>query len=83
MLAGGVSALAIGAIVLTLLNIFIKPVIRIITAPLRWLTLGLFNIIINIAILWLADQILPSITIHDYITLFLTSLIVSFANIFF
>ena len=83
LLTGGINNLAICAIVLALLNTFVKPIIRLITAPLRWITLGLFNIIINIGILWFADQILPFLAIQNTATLFFTSLIISFTNAFF
>ncbi|MEK7082359.1 MAG: phage holin family protein [Patescibacteria group bacterium] len=82
MLSGG-TALAAGALVLALLNIFVAPILRFITTPLRWLTLGLFNIVINIAVLALADYLLPQLTIHGYATLFWTSLIIALANAFF
>ena len=83
MLAGGNEALATGALVLALLNTFVRPILRLITTPLRWITLGLFNIVINIAILLLADYVLPQLAIQGFTTLFWTSLIVAIANAFF
>lgn len=82
-LSGGTPSLLTGAVVLALLNIFVAPVLRIITTPLRWLTLGFFNIVINMAVLSLADYLLPQLTIHGYATLFWMSLIIALANAFF
>ena len=82
-LDGGPQAIAMGAVVLALLHTFVRPVLRLITAPLRWLTLGLFNIVINMAILALADYLLPQLAIHGFMTLFWTSLIISLVNGFF
>lgn len=82
-LSGGAQSLMTGAVVLALLNVFVAPVLRIVTTPLRWLTLGLFNIVINMAVLALADYVLPQLAIHGYATLFWMSLIIAIANAFF
>ncbi len=41
--------------VLGFLNFFVKPILKIITLPLRILTLGLFSFIINIVIVYFVD----------------------------
>lgn len=81
-LTGGLETLALGAIVLTLLNAFIRPILRLISAPLVWITFGLFNFAINMAILWIADYLLIQLAIADLWTLFFASLIVAVANVF-
>src|SRR3989338_6463443 len=68
-LSGGILSLLIGAGVLTGLNLILRPVLRLISAPLVWLTLGLFNIVINMFLLWLADRLLLELAIHDISTL--------------
>ena len=80
LLVGGLETLAVGATVLTLLNIFVRPVLRLISTPLIWITFGLFNIIIHILILWFADQLLTQLTITDLKTLFFASIIIAIAN---
>jgi len=52
---GDVETLVFAGIILGLLNFFIKPILKIITLPLRILTLGLFSFIINIAIVYFVD----------------------------
>ncbi len=79
-LTGGPYALAGIALVLAFLNIFLKPVLRLITTPLRWITFGLFNIVIAIAILWIADQLLLSLTITNATTLFWLAIIIGLVN---
>lgn len=79
-LAGGVTSLAMGALVLTVLNVFIRPVLRLVSTPLVWITFGFFNIVINVFILWLADKFLTQLTIGDFSTLFWVSIIVAIAN---
>ena len=77
---GGPYALAGVAVVLALLNTFLKPVLRLITTPLRWITFGLFNVVISLAILWIADQLLVSLAITDTTTFFWLSIIIGFVN---
>lgn len=44
-------------IVLGLLNFFVKPILNTVTLPLRIVTLGLFTIVVNIALIWVVDFI--------------------------
>lgn len=83
LLAGGFESLAVGAAVLTALNTFVRPILRLISTPLIWITFGLFNIVIHVLILWLADQFLTQLTIADFKTLFFASIIIAIANTFF
>ncbi len=82
-LTGGITTFIIGALVLTLLNVFVRPVLRIISAPLVWVTFGFFNLVINMVLLWAADKILTQLSIQDLTTLFWTSIIIALANAFF
>jgi len=50
--------LIIGA-VLGLVNFFIKPILKTISLPIRILTLGLFSLIINMAMVWLIEILFP------------------------
>ena len=63
-------------LILGLLHIFIKPILDLITLPLRIITLGLFGILINIAIVEITDILFPSVHIKGFVALLLTSLIV-------
>ncbi|MEO6231637.1 MAG: phage holin family protein [Ferruginibacter sp.] len=45
------------ALVLGVLNFFVKPLITLLTLPLTIITLGLFLIVINVIIIMLADGI--------------------------
>lgn len=82
LLAGGLDTLAIGGLVLALLNAFVRPILKAISAPLLWITFGLFNIVIHLAVLWIADQLLVQLTITDFWALFWAAIIVAVANIF-
>ncbi len=65
-----------GGITLGLVNFFIRPLLRIITFPLRLLTLGLFTFLINIAIVWFAQAMFLEISIAGFAALFYTTVIV-------
>lgn len=50
----------LAAIILGLVNTFIKPILLFLTAPLNFLTLGLFTFVINALMLLLVSAILGS-----------------------
>ncbi len=51
------TAVGIFAVVVGLLNAFLRPVVRILTAPIGCLTLGLFSIVINGLMFWIAARL--------------------------
>ena len=61
---------------LGIVNFFIRPIIRLITFPLRILTLGVFTFLINIFILWFVETMFPGITIIGFIGLFYATIII-------
>jgi len=73
---GSIEALLIAGLALGLVNFFLKPIIKLITFPLRLLTLGLFGIVINMAMIWIIDILFPELIILGIIPLFWTSLII-------
>lgn len=77
---GDIAALAIAALILTLINTFIRPILKLVFGPLVVITFGLFTIIINAASLYLLDLWTPAITIQGYLPLLLATLIVSAVN---
>ncbi len=73
------SGLAIG-----LLFFFIKPLIDLITLPLRILTLNLFSFIIIMFLVWITEVLFSThLEINGLQNLFWTSLIVLISNILF
>ena len=65
------------ALVLALLNTFIKPILIILTIPVTILTLGLFLLVINILIIKLTDSLVGGFTVDGWFSALLFSLIVS------
>jgi len=65
------------AVVLGLLNIFIKPILVILTLPFTIVTLGLFLLVINAIIILLCDNIVGGFSVDSFWTALLFSLILS------
>jgi len=63
-------------LILGFFNIFLKPILNLISLPLRILTLGLFSLILNLAFLWILDLIFPELKFANFSSLFLTMLII-------
>jgi putative membrane protein len=64
---GGIPTILWGGFALTLLFMFIKPVLTIISLPLNIATLGLFSMITNATILYLMTIFVTSIAISSYV----------------
>ena len=63
-------------IILGLLNFFVKPVLNAITLPLRIITLGLFSVVVSMAIIWLLDLMFTELSAPWLFPLLWTTLIV-------
>ena len=70
------------AVVLALLNGFVKPILIILTIPITILTLGLFLLVINILIIKWAAAIVPGFTVRDWWSALLFSILLSLATAF-
>ncbi|MBW6441207.1 phage holin family protein [Patescibacteria group bacterium] len=68
--------------ILGLINYFIKPVLKLISAPIILFTLGLFTIVINIAMILLLDHFVVAMTIESLSAAFWGMVVVSLVNIF-
>ena len=65
------------AVVLSILNLLVKPVLVILTLPVTILTLGLFLLVINALILLLADKLVDGFSISSFWTAVLFSILLS------
>ena len=63
---GGFQTLLIGAVVLALMFLVLKPILNIISFPVNVMTLGLFSIITNTLILYLLTILVPNITVQPF-----------------
>ena len=65
------------AVVLALLNMFIKPILVLFTLPVTIFTLGLFLLVINAIIVMLCDHLIDGFTIVDFVHALIFSLVLS------
>ncbi len=70
------------AIVLGLLNTFIKPVLQLLALPITILTLGLFYFVINVLMIYLTDYLVDGFAVSGFITALLFSLVISLISWF-
>ncbi len=68
------------AVVLGLLNIFIKPILVILTLPVTVLTLGLFLLVINAILILLCTQIVGGFKVDGFITALIFSVVLSISQ---
>lgn len=77
-------ALVFGAIIFGVINAFIKPVVAMFSCLLTVLTLGLFTLIINTAMLgltaWIAGKFSLAFHVDGFIAAFLGALIISLVS---
>jgi len=79
---GEIKYLIMAGAFLGLINFFIKPIIDIITLPIRVLTLGVFGLIVNMGLIWFVTLVFPELVIKGIFPLFLTTLTVWLISFF-
>ena len=65
------------ALILSILNTFIKPILVILTIPITIVTLGLFLLVINAILVMVTDYFVDGFAVSGWLTAILFSLIVS------
>jgi len=78
--AGFGSAL-VAAFVMGLLNLFVRPVLVVLTLPVTLLTLGLFLFVINALMFWLASEVLEGFQVASFGHALLGSLLYSLMGV--
>jgi putative membrane protein len=73
--------LILAGLILALINIFVKPFLKLISWPLIVLSLGLFGFIINIFLVWTLTKFISSLTVSGFWAYIIFAVIVSLANI--
>jgi putative membrane protein len=79
----GFGNLLIAALVLALLNVFIKPLLMLISLPIIVLSLGLFIWFLNAVLLMLAAAMVRGFSVASFGSALLGSLIISLISVFF
>ena len=62
----GPAALLFAALTIGILNALVRPVILVLTLPINILTLGLFTLVVNAGMLWLASEVVRGFEVHGF-----------------
>ena len=81
-LENGFLPLLTAGFIFGLINFFIKPALKLISAPIIFFTIGLFTIVINIAMLLLLDYFIEELIITGFGAAFWGMIVISAVNIF-
>ena len=66
------------AVILGLLNMFVKPILVIFTLPVTIVTFGLFLLIINAIIIFMADSLVDGFSVDGWISALIFSFLLTF-----
>lgn len=73
----GLASLAVAALVIGLLNALVKPILVVLTLPLTIVTLGLFLLVLNALLFWLAAAVVPGFTVGGFLPAFFGALVLA------
>lgn len=71
----------LAAVVLGLVNAFVRPLMILLTLPLTILTFGLFLLVVNALMLWLAAALVPGVQVRGFGAALLGSLLLTVLNV--
>lgn len=77
---GDLSQIALAGLALGVINFAIKPILDILTFPLKVVTFGLFSLLLNMAIIWSVDVLVLG-KIFSLSSLFITTVIIWILNL--
>lgn len=70
----------IAAVVLGALNLFIRPILVLLTLPITLVTLGLFTLVINAALVMLASMVVQGFVVAGFWNALLFALVLAVIN---
>ena len=74
------TSLIVVSIVLAAINTFVKPILVILTFPLTVITLGIFLLLLNGALILLVGTIVPGFVVTSFLSAVLFSIVVSIVS---
>lgn len=63
-------------------NAVVKPVLKVLSLPVNFVTFGLFSLVVNGVCFWLASVFVPGFAVHGLLALILGPVVLSFASTF-
>lgn len=77
LVTGGLGPLLLAALVIGLVNAVVRPVLALLTFPLTVLTLGLFSLVLNALLFYLAAALTPGFRLEGFWAAFLGAIVMS------
>lgn len=71
------STAVVAAVVLAVVNTFIKPILSFVTAPLSLVTLGLFAFVVNALVLFIVSYFVPGFKVDGWMAAILGAVVLS------
>ena len=72
--------LFIAGLVFGLINLIVKPIVTVLSLPLIIVTLGLFFLVVNAFMLYLADIVLSGLTVDGFGAAFVGGIVIALFN---
>lgn len=76
------STAIVTAIIIGVVNTFIRPVLQIIALPISIATLGISAFLLNVLLLWGVSYFVPGFTINSFLTAAIASIVLSLVSAF-
>jgi putative membrane protein len=70
-------AALVAAVILGLVNAVIRPILVVLTLPITFVTLGLFLLVVNALMIWLAGSITPGFQVLGFVPALVGSIVLS------
>ncbi len=76
------SAAIVAAVVIGVVNTFIRPILQFIALPISLVTFGLFAIVVNVFLLYATSKFVPGFEIENFSTAIVSSILLSLVSWF-
>lgn len=77
-----IRAAIVAAVVIGIVNTYLRPIFQLIALPLTVLTLGVAAFLVNVLMLWIAALVVPGFTIVDFWTAAAASILLTLVSWF-
>lgn len=78
----GLWTAVVAAVVIGVVNTFIKPILQLVALPISILTFGIAAFLINVLLLWGTSMLVPGFTIASFTTAIIASIVLSLVSWF-
>lgn len=73
-------AALIAAVSIAVVNTLIRPILKLLSLPLTFITFGLFALVVNGLCFWLAAAFVPGFSVHGILGILLGPVVLSFVS---